>query len=212
MPTPSSNPPPDLPPRSHSASCPDELRTVTASSWRPDEDQDGDVHEMQVDSGASPSTTPEPIRSDPIPTEAVAVPVNLMQIRQQTMEGIAPSPSRSNTESPRPDSRSGDATSQDDEPSSQSASKQDSGAIGSDDHMLRGRLAHNTASARGSSATYDMVSPSSVDCDKAADEGALAYRREQDDYSAPSLGYEWSNVRVRTRRVLACSFSVRPPN
>ncbi|KAI0432494.1 vacuolar import and degradation protein-domain-containing protein [Xylaria sp. FL1042] len=84
MPTPSSNTPPtppDLPPRTHSSSCPEDVHSP--SSWRPDEDG----LEMNVDSDAT--TSPE----------AMSVPT------ADIVELLAES--RSTTESPRPDSRSG---------------------------------------------------------------------------------------------------------
>ncbi|KAJ3578176.1 hypothetical protein NPX13_g2391 [Xylaria arbuscula] len=87
MPTPSSNTPPtppDLPPRTHSSSCPEDAHSP--SSWRPDEDG-LDGAEMNVDSDAT--TSPAPLAA---PTADI---VELL------------TESRSTTESPRPDSRSG---------------------------------------------------------------------------------------------------------
>ncbi|KAI1308134.1 vacuolar import and degradation protein-domain-containing protein [Xylaria venustula] len=84
MPTPSSNTPPtppNLPPRTHSSSCPEDAHSP--SSWRPDEDG----LEMTVDSDAT--TSPE----------AMSAPsADIADILAE---------SRSTTESPRPDSRSG---------------------------------------------------------------------------------------------------------
>ncbi|KAI1154024.1 vacuolar import and degradation protein-domain-containing protein [Nemania diffusa] len=84
MPTPSSNTPPtppELPSRTHSSSCPEDVRSP--SSWSPDEDG----LEMNLDSDAT--TSPEAMNA---PTAEVA---------QLLTE------SRSTIESPRPDSRSG---------------------------------------------------------------------------------------------------------
>ncbi|KAI0541295.1 vacuolar import and degradation protein-domain-containing protein [Xylaria digitata] len=84
MPTPSSNTPPtppELPPRTHSSSCPEDIHSP--SSWRPDEDG----LEMNVDSDAT--TSPEAMSA---PTAEI---VELL------------TESRSTTESPRPDSRNG---------------------------------------------------------------------------------------------------------
>ncbi|KAI1430411.1 vacuolar import and degradation protein-domain-containing protein [Xylaria sp. FL1777] len=84
MPTPSSHTPPtppDLPPRTHSSSCPEDVHSP--SSWRPDEDG----LEMNVDNDAT--TSPEAMSA---PTADI---VELL------------TESRSTTDSPRPDSRSG---------------------------------------------------------------------------------------------------------
>ncbi len=84
MPTPSSNTPPtppDLPPRTHSSSCPEDVHSP--SSWRPDEDG----LEMNVDSDAT--TSPEAMSA---PT------ADMVELLTE---------SRSTTESPRPESQSG---------------------------------------------------------------------------------------------------------
>ncbi|KAH8649945.1 vacuolar import and degradation protein-domain-containing protein [Xylariales sp. PMI_506] len=192
MPTPSSNPPPELPSRSHNSSCPDDLRTpITSSSWRPSHDG-GVVQEMmQVDNDSTAASG----NGETEPTQAgqVAAPVELIRIRQE-MDIVTGSPSRSMTDSPRPDSRSeGEIIAQDSDPSSQSTKTDNETGMesGARDGELRG------LSDRSSGAAYDMVSPASIECDKTADESALSHgRRIQDDYTAPSMGYEWSNVRI----------------
>ena len=55
MPTPSNNPPPDLPPRNHSSSCPDEIRSP--SSWRQDSAESDAINESETMSPAPVSAT-----------------------------------------------------------------------------------------------------------------------------------------------------------
>ncbi|KAK6077735.1 vacuolar import and degradation protein [Seiridium cupressi] len=178
MPTPSSNPPPELPPRSHSSSCPDELRAST-SSWRPDNDG---LEEMHVDSDSS---SPEPVSAVAESSTAMAEDVDVDAV------------SRSNTESPRPDSRSGDASRPiSEDPDVDGPSQASSKTMETDHAVTPGddRPKVRNASDRGSSA-FDMISPVSADNDK-TDDMASSNSRLQDDYSTPSMGYEYSNVRL----------------
>ncbi|KAI0126211.1 vacuolar import and degradation protein [Xylariales sp. AK1849] len=195
MPTPSSNPPPELPPRSHSSSCPDELRAST-SSWRPDQAEG--IEEMHVDSDSA--STPEAVSAPP-------------RAESETrMAEDVDVDSRSNTESPRPDSRGGDTetatreTTQDiddidDGPPTQSSKPMDTDTEHSGTRagssMEEGVVGRTADSDRGSAA-FDMISPAGADCDKPEreDAGVSGNSRVQDEYSVPSMGYEFSNIRI----------------
>ncbi|ORY62372.1 uncharacterized protein BCR38DRAFT_238569 [Pseudomassariella vexata] len=175
MPTPSSNPPPELPPRSYSSSCPDELR-VASTSWRP-EDNDG-IDEMNVDSDET--TPPSPVSAPP----------------ESSPMGDATIESRFTTESPGPDSESGHlgtASGDTDGPS------QSGKPMGTDDdattrHELMGDATTASAASRRSAA-FDVVSPVSADGGQTDD--AVTSSRMQEDYYALPLGYNISNVRMR---------------
>jgi hypothetical protein len=114
--------------------------------------------------------------------------------------------SRSNTESPTPEARSGDLTTR------QTNSSRDNDADGPAQASSSGSNLNSskpmeieevappsategvgTVSDRGSAA-FDMTSPMSTDCDRLED-GSLS-SRVQEDYSAPSMGYDFSNARV----------------
>ncbi|KAL7628467.1 hypothetical protein AAE478_002670 [Parahypoxylon ruwenzoriense] len=166
MPTPSSNPPPDPPPRTHSTSCPDDARST--SSWRPD--QDG--LEMNIDSQES-SSSPEPV-SAPLPT----------RVQDAT-------DSRSTTESPRPDSRSGTEPSSSSDPID-TLSQPHKPTDADDDVLARGD--RDTSSGQRRSGNYDIVTSVGTDSDKL--EYGIMPSRLQDDAFAPSMGYDFSNVRV----------------
>ncbi|KAF7538043.1 hypothetical protein G7054_g3239 [Neopestalotiopsis clavispora] len=184
MPTPSSNPPPELPPRSHSSSCPDELRAST-SSWRPD--NDGLDDEMHVDSDASSRDVVSSLAGSSAATAAAVIMAEDVDIM-----------SRSNSESPRPDSRIGDSSTptpenaEIDGPSQSSRGK----AVGPDhDLTTHAQEPLNVRTERGSSA-FDMTSPASADSDKIDDIVVSSHGMLQDDYTTPSMGYEYSNVRL----------------
>ncbi|KAI2472670.1 vacuolar import and degradation protein-domain-containing protein [Annulohypoxylon bovei var. microspora] len=175
MPTPSNNPPPELPPRTHSSSCPDP-EEVSRSSWRPD--QDG--LEMNIDDQEVASSSPEPV-SAPLPG------------------GIqdAISDTLSATESPRPDSMSGT------EPTILSPDRADSPSD-STTATYKPTDADDDASTRGDtdalpsrqrrSGAYEIVSSIGSDGDK-LDYGAAPSRYQEDAY-APSMGFDYSNVRI----------------
>jgi hypothetical protein len=179
MPTPSSNPPPELPSRSYSSSCPDELRAST-SSWRPDQDE---VEAMHVD---RESNSPEPVTAPSDSTMAEDVDVD----------------SRSNTESPTPESRSGDAMRQAANPPQAMHADGPSQPISKpmeteEDATTSSREKPGNASDRGS-ASFDMTSPVSTESDRLED--GMPSSRMEDDYSTPSMGYDFSNVRVSAHR------------
>ncbi|KAI1102738.1 vacuolar import and degradation protein-domain-containing protein [Jackrogersella minutella] len=173
MPTPSNNPPPDLPPRTHSSSCP-EPEEAARSSWRPD--QDG--LEMNIDGQEAESSSPEPVSA---PTPA----------------GIqdAISDSLSATESPRPDSRSGteptllspDSSSQITTPSSHKPSDAD------DDASARG---DTDTSSRHQRPTGGYETVPSIGADSEKLEYAVMPGRLREEAYAPSMGYDYSNVRI----------------
>ncbi|KAK8116716.1 Vacuolar import and degradation protein [Apiospora kogelbergensis] len=103
MPTPSSNPPPALPPRSHSSACPDEWRastTTSSSSWHTADAVRGNGSDEQ-ESSSSSSTHPDGGSGE----DAIMSPGSSTSHNQVTMDDDMDS--RSNAESPRPDSRSG---------------------------------------------------------------------------------------------------------
>ncbi|KAI1846937.1 hypothetical protein JX265_004906 [Neoarthrinium moseri] len=186
MPTPSSNPPPELPPRSHSSSCPDELRAST-SSWRPDQHEVG-VDEMHVDSdsAASPESVSAPSLASTATILAEDVDID------------------SSTDSPRPESRSGGEASRhtsEDTEVDEGPSQSSSGSKAAEtDHATTAAedgpedLRKATASDRGSAA-FDMASPTSADGTKTEDR-TVSSAKMQDDYFVPQMGYEYSNVRI----------------
>ncbi|CAJ2512683.1 Uu.00g008020.m01.CDS01 [Anthostomella pinea] len=168
MPTPSSNPPPELPPRSHSSSCPDEVRNP--SSWRPDQDA------LETDVDGNEMTSPEPVSAPP----------------SEMVEGTTDS--RSASESPRPDSRSDtEATTTEHIDSSTPSYKPTD--IDDDDGLARERLGDtHTSSTQRHSAGYDIMSATGADNDKMED--CVMPGRSPDDSYAPSMGYKFSNVRI----------------
>ncbi|KAH8193724.1 hypothetical protein TruAng_012112 [Truncatella angustata] len=174
MPTPSSNPPPELP-RSHSSSCPEELRAST-SGWRSNNDG---LEEMHIDSDSS---SPEPASAMPEASAAVTEDVDI--------------DTRSNTESPRPISRSGNllrSTSEETEvdgPSQPSSKTMETDRVTPTDD--KGKL--RSLSDRSSSA-FDVISPASAHHEKTEDV-ASANGRLHDDLLTPSMGYEYSNLRL----------------
>ncbi|KAI2611927.1 vacuolar import and degradation protein-domain-containing protein [Hypoxylon sp. NC1633] len=167
MPTPSSNPPPDLPPRTHSSSCPDPEEVVlhSADSWRTD--QDG--LEMNVDVQES-SSSPEPVSAP------------LAAMVQDATD------SRSNTDSPRPDPDPILSSHPLDIPShSQSTFKP---TDIDDDALARGDA--DTSSRPGPSGSYDIASIG-TDSDKL--EYGMIPGGLQEDTCMPSMGLD-SNVRI----------------
>ncbi|KAI1504502.1 vacuolar import and degradation protein-domain-containing protein [Biscogniauxia marginata] len=167
MPTPSNNPPPELPPRTYSSSCPEEARS--SASWRLD--QDG--LEMNIDSDETAS--PEPVS---------APPSNLVEDVRE---------SRSTTESPRPDSRSGT------EPSSSEhidtpvpvQKAMDTDDDRPSDARIRGT---DTSSTQRHSTIYDAASAIGADNDDRED--SVAPRRPRYDTYEPSMGYDYSKIRI----------------
>lgn len=133
-----------------------------------------------MDSGSS---SPEPVNSLPESSTAAAEDVDISY--------------RSHTESPRPDSRHGESSRQSTEDTeldgpSQSDSKDME--IDHDTASSHGRREFRTTSDHGGSGP-DMVSHVSADSDKIEDVTSPSSIL-QDDFCAPSTGYEYSNVRV----------------
>ncbi|KAI1090971.1 vacuolar import and degradation protein-domain-containing protein [Rostrohypoxylon terebratum] len=172
MPTPSNNPPPDLPPRTHSSSCPD-IEEASRSSWRPD--QDG--LEMNIDGQDVNSSFPEPVSAPP--TDA------------------AISDLLSATESPRPDSRSGTeptilSSDRADSPSdSTTATYKPTDA--DEDALARGDMDTLPTRQRRSGA-LEFASSIGADCEK-PEYGTVPDRWHRDVY-ASSMGFDYSNVRI----------------
>jgi hypothetical protein len=111
---------------------------------------------------------------------------------------------RLNTESPRPGSRSGGVFRPVSEHIDIDGPSRSTNKPMETDHDVtlrddRHKL-HN-ASDRSSSA-FDMTSPVSADSDKTEDVALSSHNRVQDDYYLPSVGYEFSNVRVRQQHIL----------
>lgn len=130
------------------------------------------------------STSPDPVSAPP----------------ELTMTEDADIDSRSNTESPTPESRSGDAmrqaTSPPQAPHADGPSQPTSKPMETeDDATPKSREILGNASDRGSAA-FDMTSPISPDSDRLED--GIPSSRMEDDYSTPSMGYDFSNVRVST--------------
>lgn len=170
MPTPSSTTPPtppELPSRTHSSSCPDDIRPQ--SSWRPDEDGP----EMNLDNDATTSL------------EAMSAPTaEMVQLLTE---------SRSTTESPRPDSRSGtsptdsepiDISSSSHKPTDELGAVQGSALMAASPERHHPRCDLDTATAE-----HDKL-------DKLEDDD----RRTPVKYGEyePSMGFDYSNVRVCT--------------
>ncbi|KAI2617688.1 vacuolar import and degradation protein-domain-containing protein [Hypomontagnella submonticulosa] len=211
MPTPSSNPPPDLPPRTHSSSCPDPEEAArsssSVSSWRPDQDDlsinDTNTMAMNIDSPTpDASSSPEPVGAPPLPSRMIAV--------AEEHAIVMTSDSRSATESPEPDA--------DEQSSSSSSSNHEEAtrrpvasmhkppdADDNDADMVHSRssaadapVPMSTRAARQSGG-YDMMGASmGVD----GSEKALEYttmgggQGQEEDAYAPSMGYDYSNVRI----------------
>lgn len=165
MPTPSTPPtPPELPSRTHSSSCPDDIRPQ--SSWRPDEDGP----EMNLDNENDAATSPE----------AMSVPT--AEIAQLLTE------SRSTTESPRPDSRSGtsrpvseliDINSSSHKPTEELGDVQDAALTTAPSERHRARCDLDTAT---------------TEHDKPDDDNGRT-PVNYDEYE-PSMGFDYSNVRI----------------
>ncbi|TGJ80658.1 hypothetical protein E0Z10_g8092 [Xylaria hypoxylon] len=165
MPTPSSNTPPtppELPPRTHSSSCPEDLHSP--SSWRPDEDG----LEMNVDSDAT--TSPEAMSA---PTAEI---VELL------------TESRSTTESPRPDSRSGTDRSASEPIDIDTPTHKPSEELG---EVQGGALVAAPAERHRSRCDLDTTT---AEHDKLDDEDGRT-PVNHGEYQ-PSMGFDYSNVRI----------------
>ncbi|RYO93522.1 hypothetical protein DL764_007971 [Monosporascus ibericus] len=189
MPTPSSNPPPEFPPRSHSSTCPEEPR-----SWRPSEQERPNTAAISVRREVeSPSPDPEPV-SDPSPSDDMIE----EDATTATME------SRFNTESPRPHSRDGGGatpvstagtveTDTDDARSHHKPMEVEEGiATGGDPDTSSAPRPQQQQQRRHNvrSTGYNMLSHN----DKPGD--GLIQAGFWDDNYAPPIGYEYSNVRI----------------
>ncbi|KAK8078939.1 Vacuolar import and degradation protein [Apiospora phragmitis] len=205
-----SNPPPALPPRSHSSSCPDEWRasSTSSSSWRTEQaaaaaaaaagadgdDSDEQESSMHADGGEDTVMSPGSSTSHQVTID----------------DDIG---SRSNTGSPRPDSRSGVGTAETTPapehhqldtralPSSSTKTaddntEQDHNATTARSRRGRGRVPH--AQSRDSATTsFDGMSPSTIaDCDKAEASSSAMSSSVHHDYCNPPMGYDFSNARI----------------
>ncbi|KAI0509304.1 vacuolar import and degradation protein-domain-containing protein [Xylaria bambusicola] len=165
MPTPSSNTPPtppDLPPRTHSSSCPEDVHSP--STWRPNEDG----LEVNTDSDATMSPTP------------ITAPADEIVVDELTE-------SRSTTESPRPDSRSGTDRSISEPIETDTPSHKQPEELGD---VQRGTIVA-PAERRRSRCDIDTTT---ADQDKLDDDD----RRIPVNYGEypPSMGFDYSNIRI----------------
>ncbi|KAI1639254.1 vacuolar import and degradation protein-domain-containing protein [Biscogniauxia mediterranea] len=167
MPTPSSNPPPNLPPRTHSSSCPEEARS--SASWRPD--QDG--LEMSVDS--DDMSSPEPVSA--LPSDMV-----------QDIRG-----SQSATESPSPDSPSATEALPSEPVDTPSPAHKPMDA--DDDTPVNYRIRDTDISTQRHSTSYDAASAVGAEHEKIEDR-IVAPRRIRYDMYEPSMGYGFSKLRT----------------
>ncbi|KAK7911889.1 Vacuolar import and degradation protein [Apiospora marii] len=211
MPTPSSNPPPTLPPRSHSSSCPDEWRasaTTSSSSWRTaaavadgDDSDEQESNMMHVDGAAS--------GEDTIMSPGGSSTSHRITIDEDMID------TRSNTESPRPDSRSGVGTAET-TPAHDQHHHHDSGALPSsstktadddieeDDHETprrshrdRGQVPDAQKRDSATSTSFGATTPTTIaDCDKAEASSSTMSRSIQHEYCTPPMGYDFSNARI----------------
>lgn len=122
--------------------------------------------------------------SSPEPVSALSLPSDRIQEDDAT-------DSRSATLSPRPDSRSGtEPTLPSDRSDTPSQSYKPTDV--DDDALVRGDM--YASSGQRPSGVYDTSSSMGADGDKLED-GAISSRLQEDEY-APSMGYEYSNVRI----------------
>ncbi|KAI1260587.1 vacuolar import and degradation protein [Xylariaceae sp. FL1019] len=153
MPTPSSNPqpPPELPRRTHSSSCPEDIPST--QSWTGEED-------ASMESDATTSS-----------------PENTSQPTTATIDDTLSS--RSATESPRPDSRSGAVDLSGPEPVEASHKPLDDAGD-----------RHGGAEASGASRDNDT---SMIDQDRDGDVGSAPTPYDEDE---PTMGWDVSNIRI----------------
>ncbi|KAI0447150.1 vacuolar import and degradation protein-domain-containing protein [Xylaria telfairii] len=170
MPTPSSNAPPtppELPPRTHSSSCPEDVRSP--SSWNPNEDG----LETNLDRDATTSL------------EAMSAPIVVEVVQLLT-------PSRSTIESPRPDSRSGTDRSASEPADRDSPSQKAAEELG---EVRGGTIAVATAAALAERHRPQCdLDTTTTEHDKLEDDDGRV-PRNHDEYK-PSMGFDYSNVRI----------------
>ncbi|KAK5634501.1 hypothetical protein RRF57_010214 [Xylaria bambusicola] len=165
MPTPSSNTPPtppDLPPRTHSSSCPEDVHS--SSTWRPNEDG----REVNNDSDATMSPTPNTAPTDEIVVEELTE-------------------SRSTTESPRPDSRSGTDRSVSESIETDTSSHKQAEELG---EVQRGTIVA-PAERRRSRCDIDTATAEQDKLDDDDRPTPVKYG----EYP-PSMGFDYSNIRA----------------
>ncbi|KAI0421115.1 vacuolar import and degradation protein-domain-containing protein [Xylaria grammica] len=165
MPTPSSHSPPtppELPPRTHSSSCPEDVHSP--SSWRPDEDG----LEMNADSDATSS-----------PETMSAPTVEVVYLLAE---------SRSTTESPNPDSRSGTDRSASESIDIDTPSHKPPEELG---EVQGGAIIAAPAERHRSRCDLDAAN---IEHDKLEDEDGRA-PVHHGEYQ-PSMGFDYSNVRI----------------
>ncbi|KAI8956318.1 vacuolar import and degradation protein-domain-containing protein [Xylaria longipes] len=166
MPTPSSNlppTPPELPPRTHSSSCPEDVRSP--SSWSPDED--GLEMNLDIDATTSPGAMSAP----------TAEVVELL------------TESRSTTESPRPDSRSGTDRSASEPVDIDSPSHKPTEELGE----VQGAAIAAVAAAERHRPRCDLDTATTEHDKLEDDDGRVPINH--DEYE-PSMGFDYSNVRI----------------
>lgn len=172
MPTPSRNPPPDLPP-SHSSTCPDELRSSSAS-WRNDHDD--------LDADANIETD----HPSPLPEAVIAPPSNLLRatVVDSRSSTLSPgsSPINGHDQSPTTDSDGSHSSFKPMDVDDDASSRERTGDI-------------DAPSTQRSSRAFSSTSPTSIEGDKVED-GVILTPKKTGRYS-PSTGYGFSTIRVR---------------
>ncbi|KAK6858367.1 Glucose-induced degradation protein 4-like protein [Apiospora arundinis] len=220
MPTPSSNPPPALPPRSHGSACPEEWRAsaTTSSPWQTAEA----VHSDDSDEQETISNTGSPHPAGGSGGEGTIMSPGPSESHQVTMVD-EDMDSRSNTESPRPDSRSGGFSTAQTTPAPPEHRHQHdlgSGALTSsstkiaDDEDIeettedgpasrsrrsgRGQVLNAQTSASAATTPFEGMTPSTAtEGDKTIEAGNSATSSKiQHEYCEPPMGYNFSNRRV----------------
>ncbi|KAI8623659.1 vacuolar import and degradation protein-domain-containing protein [Xylariaceae sp. FL1651] len=166
MPTPSNNAPPtppELPPRTHSSSCPED--THPPGVWR----QDQDILEMSLGSD-----------------ETTSSPGTMTASTTGIVEDLTES--RSTTESPRPESRSGT-----DRSTSETIDVSPTSHKPTEDTTEEDISSAETSSAQQHRAGCDL-DPGTTEHDKLDDDEAQA-QVGHDEYE-PSMGFDYSNIRI----------------
>ncbi|KAK8029838.1 Glucose-induced degradation protein 4-like protein [Apiospora rasikravindrae] len=213
MPTPSSNPPPELPPRSHSSACPDEWRAsaTPSSSWPTqtpagvsDNGDESDEQENIVIHGASGGE--DAMMS---PASNSSTPPHHQSTTDDDID------SRSNTESPRPDSRSGLGSAETTPgpehhvdsgaflSSSSTKTADDETEVDDNGTPRRDRRSRDQVrdaqTSHSATTSFEGMAPSTVaDCDKmeAGSSSSAMPSRIQHEYCNPPMGYDFSNARI----------------
>ncbi|KAH9904067.1 vacuolar import and degradation protein-domain-containing protein [Xylariomycetidae sp. FL2044] len=197
MPTPSNNPPPHLPSRSHSSSCPEESRPLP-SSWRPDQDGleiDPDANERD----ATSSSPPEPV--------AVGAPPSSSTDTRNSTEGMR-SPSRSLTQSLRPESTIATHPSSPGDTTENTSESPHHKSMGDDEDELEAegslrdrtdgdtRMPAAAAPTQRQGTSYGLTSSADPENDDLEDAIMLSAGSIQEESYAPYIRYDLTKIRI----------------